>query len=36
MLADMFERGAAGEKHKLVIVRDGKRSTARLRLKEII
>lgn len=36
MLADMFERGAAGEKHTLAIVRDGKKSTATLRLKEII
>jgi hypothetical protein len=36
MLTDMFERGAAGEKHTLAIVRDGRRSTATLRLKEII
>ncbi len=36
VLTEMFEQGAAGEKHTLELLRDGKRSTAILRLKEII
>jgi hypothetical protein len=36
MLADLFELGKVGEKHQLAIVRDGKKSTATLRLKEIL
>jgi hypothetical protein len=35
-LTDMFERGAAGEKHTLELIRDGKKSAATLKLKEII
>ena len=35
-LADMFETGPAGEKHQLTIVRDGKKTTTTLKLKQII
>jgi hypothetical protein len=36
ILTEMFEQGAPGTKHTLAIVRDGKKSTATLKLKEII
>jgi len=35
-LATMFEQGAAGEKHTLQVVRDGKKIMATMKLKEII
>jgi PDZ domain-containing protein/aspartyl protease len=35
-LTEMFEQGATGEKHTLGLLRDGKKSTATVTLKEII
>jgi hypothetical protein len=36
ILSDLFERGAPGEKHTFDVVRDGKKKSMTLRLKEII